>query len=119
MLRLSLVARAGATLAVEHRLLTEWVLSCGAGALSAGSRSCGAQAQCLQLLVIVAHRLSGARGIFPDQGLDSVSPAMAAGFFTIETREAPLMTFYHKPRSTFFHKMRRIMLIKFKIKNNT
>ena len=34
MLGLSLVARAGATLTVEHRLLTEWVLSCGAGALS-------------------------------------------------------------------------------------
>ena len=58
--------------------------SCGMQAsLCGGFSCCGAQALGMQTSVVVVHghRCPAACGIFPDQGSNPVSPALAGGFF--------------------------------------
>ena len=71
--------------------------SCGAWASScSGFSCCGAQALGLVGVgagsVVVVYRLScsAARGIFLDQGLNPMSPALAGRFFTTEPLAKPL-----------------------------
>ena len=63
--------------------------------------------------MVVAHGLncSAARGIFPDQGWNPMSPALAGGFFTLYTESPgkPWLDFFFFPRkipgcfTLFFH----------------